>query len=819
MESIFERLLISSVQAGVLILCVLGIRALAKSWPKKYVCILWCLVGLRLLLPFSIESKWSLMPNAETIAEVLTESDTSSMTTGTDYVEQPAMQETGDVVQVWTVVKGGASEPTKVETFSEAEKTTVDAEISRIDSKKMVMFLWLCGSGILLGHCLFSYLNTWRRVADAVRQEGNIYLNDKIDTPFVLGYIRPRIYIPFYVSEDRRGYIIAHEKEHLRRLDHVTKLLGYLLLAVYWFQPLVWIAYVLFCKDVEMACDEGVISHYEENDRKNYSKTLLLCSVDKHHLLANPLAFGEIDVKKRIVNVLSFKKPAMIVGVISILVVVVVAGLFLTTRENASLDKGETSEESLGEGQEVTIEELRGKLTVAQREAIAQMDKLSSVEPMPYAITDLGEAILLVATAGTYTDSAYAQEPVSSFVSYILPDGSTGNFQSAGTAYPILTDGKHLYAEEGHAINVLSYENGEYKVARYEESEEAYADFMEKKAGAVAVTFEENDIFPLKYSPEDYEVIQWNVLNFNLDREKVGDAFTTFWEKAHEWPGIDISKEEARAYTHINIYPAEENSIYYAVWKDKWAEETYMVRISDNDGDGEWEIEELQHWMTYMQEPEYLLQAVEVSGGIAELRSLSEGNEGASQLVVRNDKELTVLASYFGAQYKGDNNIKLSSIADFLGHEAFYVYDTGTVSDALITYYANVDGRYQAICYTHGANPEVSVFIKDLDGDGVNEWISNTFYSSGVYSVVVYRSREGVLEEAEVYDTYPANIGMEVPGEVGRNRYYDAETGELVFEVWNEETMVYDQYRAPLMMDKLDFTQFWRDSSRLEVDL
>lgn len=814
MESIFERLLISSVQAGVLILCVLGIRALFKKWPKKYVCILWCLVGLRLLLPFSIESKWSLMPSANTIAEVMTESDSVSVSTVTDYVEQTPQQLNGDVVQTWTQIGTTEKRPASM-VPSEGEKVYK----RRIDSKVMVMALWLCGSGILLGHCLVSYLKTWKRVSDAVRREGNIYLSDKIDTPFVLGYIKPRIFIPFYVSEDRRGYIIAHEKEHLRRLDHVTKLLGYLLLAVYWFQPLVWIAYVLFCKDVEMACDEGVISLYDGEDRKNYSKTLLLCSVDKHHLLANPLAFGEIDVKKRISNVLSFKKPAAIVGVISILVVVAVAGLFLTTREDADLTKDETSEELLGEGREATIEELRGKLTVAQREAILQMEQLSSVEPMPYAIEDFGEAILLVATAGTYTDSAYAQEPVSSFVSYILPDGSTGNIQSAGTAYPILTDGECLYAEEGHAVNVLRPVDGKYVTERISEEHEEYGAWMEKLSVARAVTFEETDIFPLKYSPEDYEVIAWNVMNFNLDREKVGEALTTFWEKTHEWPGIDISREEARAYTHINIYPAEENTIYYAVWKDKWAEETYMVRICDEDADGEWEIAELEHWMTYMQEPEYLLQSVEVSGGTVELRSLTKGNSGASQLVVRNGKELTVLASYFGEQYKGDEKIKINAIEDFLGYESFYVYDSGFITDDLITYYANVDGRYQAICYTHGANPEVSVFVKDLDGDGVNEWISNTFYASGVGSVVIYRSREGVLEEAEVYDTYPADIGMEVAGEVGRNRYYDAETGELVFEVWNEETMKYDLLRAPLMMDKLDFTQFWRDSSRLEVEL
>ena len=313
MGEIFLKLLNLSITASWLILAVLGIRLLFRKIPKWITCLLWGVVAIRLIFPFSIESAFSLQPSAEPIR-------TSTMVEGELIPYVPFVDSNIGVVE-------NTVNPLLAEAFAYQETESVAPLQVFIGIAGSV---WLSGMVVLLIFALVSMIKLRLRVREAVRYKENIYICDAVKSPFILGIIKPRIYLSSALSEEEMDYIIAHERAHLKRKDHLWKPFGYLLLCIYWFNPLCWIAYIMLCKDIELACDEKVIKDMSFGDKKEYSRVLLSCATQRRLVSVCPLAFGEVGVKERVKTVLNYKKPTFWITIAAIVVCAIVAICFLT---------------------------------------------------------------------------------------------------------------------------------------------------------------------------------------------------------------------------------------------------------------------------------------------------------------------------------------------------------------------------------------------------------------------------------------------------------------------------------------------------------
>ncbi len=309
MAAVFLKLLNLSISASWLVLAVLVLRLISKRSPKWVNVLLWGIVALRLVLPFSIESALSLIPSAETVSPAAVQFDPApTITSGVSVIDNavnPALSEHFSAVPTASV------NPLYVWTY-------------------LAGWVWLIGLGAMLLYALVSYLRLRRRVSVSLCVRENIYLCDAISSPFILGVVKPHIYLPSGLDEVQRQNVLSHERAHLTRRDHWWKPLGFALLAVYWFNPVLWLAYTLLCRDIELACDERVIRTMDESAVKTYSTVLLACSMPRKAVITCPLAFGEVGVKERVKNALHYKKPAFWVVAASVAVCVVVAVCFLT---------------------------------------------------------------------------------------------------------------------------------------------------------------------------------------------------------------------------------------------------------------------------------------------------------------------------------------------------------------------------------------------------------------------------------------------------------------------------------------------------------
>lgn len=309
MAAVFLKLLNLSISASWLVLAVLVLRLVSKRSPKWMNVLLWGIVALRLVLPFSIESALSLIPSAETVSPVAVQS-------------APAPTITSGVSVIDNAVNPSLSEHFAAVPTASVNPLYVWTEIAG--------WVWLIGLGAMLLYALASYLRLRRRVSVSLPIQDNIYLCDAISSPFILGVVKPHIYLPSGLDEVQRQNVLAHEQAHLARRDHWWKPLGFALLAVYWFNPVLWLAYALLCRDIELACDERVIRTMDESAVKTYSTVLLACSMPRKAVITCPLAFGEVGVKERVKNALHYKKPAFWVVAASVTVCIVVAVCFLT---------------------------------------------------------------------------------------------------------------------------------------------------------------------------------------------------------------------------------------------------------------------------------------------------------------------------------------------------------------------------------------------------------------------------------------------------------------------------------------------------------
>lgn len=379
MDDVFLKLVNLSISASWLILAVLVLRVVLKKAPKWVMPLLWGVVALRLVCLFSIESALSLIPSAETIpSEIVTET------------REPVLYEQATLDIVTNPTLPSAAE---VPVGVSRQQAQVDFNIYSI--------LWLAGMAALLVHALVSAGKLKRKLATAILLRDNIYESEFVDSPFVFGVVKPNIYLPMHMDEGTAAYVIAHEHAHLARRDHWWKVLGYLVLALHWFNPLVWVAYILFCRDIELACDEKVVRGLDGAARADYSQALLSCAAPKRAVAACPLAFGEGNIKTRVKSALHYKKPAFWVAAAAVLAVVIVAVCFLT---NPRSERG-----SLVWAQKLNAADVASIELYVPAEGEARQYKKLDTEEMAQAVE------LINSSRGTYIEkpeTVYAGLPV-----------------------------------------------------------------------------------------------------------------------------------------------------------------------------------------------------------------------------------------------------------------------------------------------------------------------------------------------------------------------------------------------------------------------
>ena len=309
MNELFLKIINMSISASWLILAVLILRLVLKKAPKWVNVLLWGIVAVRLICPLSFESALSLIPSSETIPLDIEMAAKPTIDSGVPAINS-----------VVNPVLSSFAPPQHVLTSANPLQIWIP----------ILNIIWLIGVGALLLYTAVSYWRLCRKVDTAVRYKGNIFQSENVSSPFVLGIIKPRIYLPFNMNGQDLEHVVAHEQAHIRRKDHWWKPLGFLLLTIHWFNPLMWLAYVLLCRDIELACDEKVIKELGNEQRADYMQALVACSVNRRMIAACPLAFGEVGVKERVKSVMNYKKPAFWVIIIAVIICVGVAACFLT---------------------------------------------------------------------------------------------------------------------------------------------------------------------------------------------------------------------------------------------------------------------------------------------------------------------------------------------------------------------------------------------------------------------------------------------------------------------------------------------------------
>lgn len=357
MSALFLKIVNLSITASWLILVIILIRPIMKKVPKWIQCALWVLVAVRLVCPFSIESMFSLIPSSEPIPQSI-------------EMERLPAQITNPVVgKNLTTVVSASVNPMQILITG-------------------LSYLWVLGIIVMLGYAIFSYFRLKRVTRVFIEMGDNIRACDEVKFPFILGVLRPIIYLPSSYEGETLDYVLLHEKAHLRRHDNLWKPLGYVILAIYWFNPLCWAAYILLCRDIEMACDEKVVCELDKEGKAAYSQALLNCSFPQKRIVVSPLGFGEVGVKQRVKSILNYKKPTFAIILFGIVMVIIVAVLFLTN-PNSEKDIKQTSEtDSLVEGTEA--------------ENMIEENVAHAIEFKPSDIQSLSEAAVVLENGDIY---------------------------------------------------------------------------------------------------------------------------------------------------------------------------------------------------------------------------------------------------------------------------------------------------------------------------------------------------------------------------------------------------------------------------------
>lgn len=460
MSAVFLKILNMSISASWIAATVLLLRLCLKCAPKWWNVLLWGLVAVRLMLPFSIESSLSLLPRAEVVSP-------------THIV--PSVP--GKAVPMI----GGAA------AIASGAKT-------QLPIWTILAWVWLFGVLVLVLYTLVSTLRLRHQVREAVRLQGNIYQSEQVASPFVLGILRPKVYLPYHMDSREAQHVLAHEQAHLRRGDHFWKPLGFLLLTIHWFNPLIWLSYAMLCRDIELACDEKVIRDLRREERADYMQALVACSVNRRRIAACPLAFGETGVKERVKSVMNYKKPTLWVMLLALALSVVLAGCFLTDPKDTNSDRTAATASSSEEADPDTADSAPEE-SAQPAEQDALRESLSTTES-DSLISDerIGQAVL-----EHYADTVQDGQIHVESHAILAQDDNDGML----TVYLLVlqetysVDGETLTLENGSyvptAITFSIAASGDSPLEYWEPSDGSYTDDIRAKFPAAAADEALND--------------------------------------------------------------------------------------------------------------------------------------------------------------------------------------------------------------------------------------------------------------------------------------------------------------------------------------
>lgn len=435
MSDLFLKVVNMSISASYLVLAVLLLRLVLKKAPKWISVLLWGIVAVRLICPFSIESMLSLIPTVETISPEIMMDRTPEISTGITAVD--------------TVVNPIITESFTPEPIASANPLQILIPVSAN--------MWMLGIIVMLGYTAVSYFLLQRKVATAVRLKNNIYQSENVDSPFVLGIVKPRIYLPFRMGGENLAHVIAHEEAHIRRKDHWWKPMGFVLLAIHWFNPLMWVGYILLCRDIELACDEKVIKEMDNETKADYMQALVSCSVNRRMIAACPLAFGEVGVKERVKTMMNYKKPAFWIVIAAIALCIVVAVCFLTNPVNQieNIDNPALLEFP-GVEWFVTPEELKESLNITADQILEEYTDLPEEDEAHrdrYVLSVTG--LTLYGREVTYAQFEFQRTPGYDFAF----QRAIASFAEATDMEQLRDDLVEIYGTGGETLSYYLYEN------------------------------------------------------------------------------------------------------------------------------------------------------------------------------------------------------------------------------------------------------------------------------------------------------------------------------------------------------------------------
>ena len=722
MSGIFLKLLNLSISASWLVLTVLALRMVLRRAPKWVNVLLWGMVALRLVLPFSIESALSLIPSAETVSpEVVRFDPAPTITSGVTIIDN-------------------AVNPSLSESFAAAPLASVNPLYVWT---YLAGWVWLIGLTAMLLYALVSYLRLRRRVSASIPLRENIYVCDEVPSPFILGIVHPCIYLPSALDEAQRGSVLSHERAHLARRDHWWKPLGFALLAVYWFNPLLWLAYTLLCRDIELACDERVLRGMDAGQIKDYSSALLACSVPRRMIAACPLAFGEVGVGARVKNALRYKKPAFWVVAASVIVCIVVAVCFLTNPERATMKWAKS----------LRVEDVARIELFVMPQAIDKQYKDLDTEEIAEAVARINKS------RGWYVRSAEPLTGGSTALYVTTTDGVRHTVVNNGNVY-LHIDGDayrnfHIawpYIEGNAPLPEDFFE--ESRETRGEAAEDADRVYTDAWSIRVLDGWEREGDSPLWRSGAGTGAYFLVTEGSGLD-DKLMELYSAGWTLKYFSDHYRCTLREGESGTMLSLYPRPEGGFYQieSHWSYEGADE-WQVKLEE----GQLKVMEQSFRLEEDGAEEDLVGALLARAGFESISSyrLGTGANGgelaltselilalqdAAQTLKATDASTASRSSAVSVSFK----IEESPVTMERGVQPYEVFFTSgserrsTESKELYLYLCALgDGGY--------------VEVHDLDDDGCCEalrWAS----ANDRGNIVIYAARDGRVERLDVNET------------------------------------------------------------------
>ena len=550
MENLFLTIVNMSITATWVVLAFTLLRPLLKKVPKWVNCFLWGIVALRLCMPFSLESVFSLIPTTQTIPTNITTSLKPQIDTGVGVVN--------------SVVN-----PVISESFTPDPSYSVNP-LQVVVS--VASYIWIIGLILMVLYCVISYIILKRKVSASVHYTNNIYYCDNIETPFILGVIKPKIYIPSGVNENDLQFILEHEKSHIKRKDYLIKPLSFLILSVYWFNPAIWLWYILLCRDIESACDEKAIKFYDNEYKKLYSTALLNCSTQKRIIMACPVAFGETGVKQRIKSVLNYKKPAFWVVGFAIILTVWLTIFFVTNPKEDNENKGDIPSPNYTYATENTCD----FVSIKDNYYYAVIDKTSEYSSLGLYLCDengemrficeLGTTFLQGATTGNtfyyIADDYMLHKVVLNEIS--KPDLFLEELYNGETTYSIenieLVSGKYIYCEAKHRGLREEYPDWDLVYLKINTGTEAFVEIKKNE-----IPKPNSDFSSLL--PEIQEVL--NATANNIFVQKMNLNFESNGSFESGLITVQFYDKDSNGFARIgNILIAEDFSVFFNEYED-----------------------------------------------------------------------------------------------------------------------------------------------------------------------------------------------------------------------------------------------------------